>query len=169
MHPVPDWIVHVTLPRPEEHHLQFWGPVSATTEGQLSAGYLVLTDQRFLFLRSAGRRHSEVTEGFELPLEQLRRVTAIPHGVEVHLRVNDHEFRAIVPGDESAGDLAHSIRSTIVEVRRQRISDLREESHPDSGSGRRSSSSGAAGCRYCGTLFPSSTVRCPSCGAPRKS
>lgn len=167
MHPVPEWIVHVTLPHSGEHHLEFWGPVSASTEGQLAAGYVVLTDQRLLFLRKAGRRHSDVVEGFELPLEHLRRVTAAAHGVEVHLRVNTHEFRAIVPGDESATDLAHSIRATIVEVRRQRLAELREEAHPAGDSGRRTLSSGGAGCRYCGTVFPASAVRCPSCGAPR--
>jgi hypothetical protein len=167
VHPVPDWIVHVTLPHPGEHHLQFWGPVSANSDGQLDAGYLVLTDQRFLFLRSAGRRHSDVVEGFELPLEKLRRVTANAHGVEVHLRVNEHEFRAIVPGDESAVDFAHSIRTTILEVRRQRLGDLRDGVRPGAASELHGSAHGGSGCRYCGTVFPSSTVRCPSCGAPR--
>jgi rubrerythrin len=52
-------------------------------------------------------------------------------------------------------------------VRRQRLEDLHAGVRPGAESGPRGSSRGGSGCRYCGTIFPSSTVRCPSCGAPR--
>ncbi|MCI4351457.1 MAG: hypothetical protein L3K15_08095 [Thermoplasmata archaeon] len=168
MRPVPDWIVQVALPHPGEQHVEFWGPVSARTEGQLGAGYIVLTSQRFVFLRSAGRAHSDLAEGFDLPLAELRRVTASAHGVEVHLRVNHHEFRIIAPGDVNSTDLAHEMRTVIVETRRQRVTELKGP--PPSTTGGRSSSHapGETSCRYCGTILPASALRCPSCGAPRR-
>jgi hypothetical protein len=169
VHPVPPWVVHVALPGPGEHHLEFWGPVSARTDGRLDAGYIVLTDHRFLFLRSTGPARSDLTEGFELTLPEIRRVTASAHGVEVRLRVNQHEFRFIVPGDESATDLAHQMLSVVVETRHQRIADLRHS--PTAAPHARephAAGTGDRACRYCGTIFPTSTVRCPSCGAPRK-
>jgi hypothetical protein len=166
--PVPGWIVEVTLPHPGEDHVEFWGPVSARTDGQLAAGYIVLTTQRFVFLRKAGRAHSDLAEGFELPLPEIRRVTASAHGVEIHLRVNQHEFRYIVPGDASSQELAHGLRSLIVETRRQRVGELRDA--PSATATERGKAHGAEGadCRYCGTVLPPAAPRCTSCGAPRR-
>jgi hypothetical protein len=169
VHPVPEWIVHASLPHAEELHLEFWGPVSAQTGGRLDAGYLVLTNQRLLFLRSAGRARSDLAEGVELPLPEIRRISSSAHGVEVHLKLNFHEFRFIVPGDESAVDLAHRMRAAIVESRQHRVAELRRTPAPAPPDGAPAHpGSSDSPCRYCGTIFPTSRVRCPACGAPRK-
>ena len=168
MHPVPEWLIHAALPKPGEVHLEFWGPASAKEHGHLSAGYVVLSTQRFLFVRAAGRRHTDVALQFDLPLSDISRVGATAHGVEVQLKINHLEFRIIAPADQNAAALAREMLETILRVRDERNTEIKRElTGKVDGAVHRGVPKLA--CRYCGTIFDPSLTKCPSCGAPRRA
>jgi hypothetical protein len=175
--PLPADLIHATLPRPGEEHLEYWGPVTTTYNRTQYDGYLVLTNQRISFVAAS----RTLTPIFFTPLEVIYQLSQSKRSRSVVLHVNELEFvLKKSSADGWPGDVSEVIASISTARQRQLHAIAGSASSPAQATPQNSVSTIVREreiirevvrlpCRFCGGLVDQTVVKCPNCGAVLRS
>lgn len=172
--PVPPWITQVATPVRGEMLTDFWGPMTTWVNGFELEGYLVVSNYRFIFLRSYGPTVAYLAVQLSVPLPNIVQATAHYEGGEVYVGVNHLVFHGLAPANTHPGQVAEEIRSTIVNTRQQRIAELQRPAALPSGAPgpgvplASAAAPGTVACRSCHSPIPAAATFCPLCGVPQR-
>ncbi|MCI4320338.1 MAG: hypothetical protein L3K23_09475 [Thermoplasmata archaeon] len=177
MRPVVPVLVAATPPEYGETHLDYWGPFRISLPSGTVDGYIVLTNYRLLFVRAFGPRFENLAVQFGIPWLNVTNVVARHGPSSVGLTVNHLYFEGSTAPGLAAEHLAVELRSTIVQTRQRRLGETRPPPPPPTGPVAPAPIHTReivrevvkVPCRYCGTLFELTDLKCPGCGASRKA
>lgn len=173
MKPLPAELIHATLPRPGEEHLEYWGPVSTDYNRKRLDGYLVLTNQRLTFVNAS----RTLTPIFFTPLDIIYQISQSKGSRLVVLHVNELEFRVKESiASEWPGGISDLVAS-ISKARESRLHGMARATEAQLASAHASSNPQVVRereiirevvrlpCRFCGGLVDQTAMKCPNCGA----
>ena len=177
MRPVAPSLVAATPPEYGESHLDYWGPFRVVIPSGVVDGFIVLTNYRLLFVRASGPRLENLAVQFGIPWLNVTNVVARYGPNSVGLTVNHLYFEGATAPGGVAEHLATEMRSTIVQARQRRLAETRPPPPPPTGhlgpppvhTREIVREVVKVPCRYCGTLFELTDLKCPGCGAARKA
>ena len=154
--------------------LDFWGPMTTWINAFELEGYLVVSNYRFVFLRSYGPTVAYLALQLSVPLPNIVQATAHFEGDEVYVGVNHLVFHGLAPPNQHPGQVAEEIRNAIVSARQQRTAELQRPAPLPSGAASpapplaSAAAPGTVACKNCGVPIPAAAVFCPSCGVPQR-
>jgi hypothetical protein len=173
MRPVTPWLMAAVPPELGETHLDYYGPVRVRLPDGAVSGFLILTNYRILFVRGHGPGAGPLVVQFGIPWMNVTHVAAQYGQNSVGLTVNHLYFEGATSPGVATDQLASEMRHTIVQTRMRRVAETRAPPPPPPSFSPTFTREIVrevvkVPCRYCGTLFELSDVKCPGCGAARK-